>query len=370
MLKKLGMDDEDIEMMMDIIPEDMLENLVQVVQDLPQMAEMSLGNMDAKEQLTEVISNLSEVLTEITQELSSDSSTPVEILTALESLNGKLENAQINLENMNSEDFGKVLEEVQQIDLKESDVQQAGKAEVEIVEIKSVENQPEESVQKTEDGPDTVKEAKVETQPQENQGEQSSESKEQGTEQAAAVESTTAEQTPGQVDQSFAEMMKVENNIIKSAQPMELASARVRLSQNVMNQVLDGTKLQLNPTENGQQIILKLRPEELGNVDLKLTVDKGVLMAEFNVESQIVKETLESNMADLKQALAEKGYNIEGMQVSVGQEQTEQQSQFENRFFNQNTQRKYFFGSDDEMVDFESINKSLAGLQSTFEYLG
>lgn len=370
LLMKLGMSEEEVDAMLEMIPEDMMASLVQIIEELPQIGELSMIDSDLQNQLSETIENLTMVLQEITTELSSMKDVPAEMLETLENLSAKLEDAQINLESMKVEDFAQIISAATEETTERSSETQAA-SEIEIVDVKVVETQSETQEIKPESELEIPREGKVQAETQENADTNQENGKsEQSAVNATATQTETAEQTPAQVDQSFSEMMKIENMIIKNAQPMELASGRVRLAQNIMNQVMSGARMQLNPTENGQQIILRLRPEELGNVDLKLSVDKGILMAEFNVESQIVKETLESNMADLKQALAEKGYNIEGMQVSVGQEQTEQQGQFENRFFNQNTQRKYFFAGEDELPDFESINKSLAGLQSTFEYLG
>lgn len=144
-------------------------------------------------------------------------------------------------------------------------------------------------------------------------------------------------------------------------------TGRVKMAQNIMNQVIQGTKTQVSNMQAAQEITLRLKPAELGQVDLKLSVEKGILMAEFQVENQMVKETLESNMADLKHALQEKGYGVEGMQVSVGKDQSENSPK---QFFGENTKRRYFFSEDENQVDFQTINKTLLSLQSTFEYLG
>ncbi len=144
---------------------------------------------------------------------------------------------------------------------------------------------------------------------------------------------------------------------------------RVKMAQNIMNQVIDGTKTHINNLQGVENITLRLKPAELGQVDLKISIEKGILLAQFQVESKIVKEALESNMADLKQALEEKGYSVEGFQVSVNKDD-EQSARKE--MFEQNFKRKYFFSDEDgdELIDFESVNKTLLSLQSTFEYLG
>lgn len=369
LLKKLGMTDEEVDAMLEMLPDEMVANLIQTVEALPQMNGFTLTDGDLKTELSKSIEGLQENLKEIVQFVSGENEVTTEIKLALETISAKLENAQLSLESMEVEEFAQVLETVQESESVKSEVRAEFNTDVEVVEVKVIEPQNNDSITKVDGQVAIEQDVKANASDQEANSENpDSSSKDQPMLQTQATES--AEQTPSQVDQMATEMIKVENTIIQNTQPMEHTSGRVRLAQNIMNQVMDGVKPNLNLVENGQQIVLKLRPEELGTVDLKLSVEKGILMAEFNVESQIVKETLESNMADLKQALSEKGYNIEGMQVSVGQDQADQQSQFENRFFNQNSQRKYFFGNEDELPDFESINKTLAGLQSTFEYLG
>ncbi len=144
---------------------------------------------------------------------------------------------------------------------------------------------------------------------------------------------------------------------------------RIKVAQNIMNQVINGTKTQITNLQGVENITLRLKPAELGQVDLKISMEKGILMAQFQVESKIVKETLESNMADLKQALEEKGYSVDGLQVSVNQDK---EHSAKRELFEQSSKRKYFFSDEDELeaIDFESINKTLLSLQSTFEYLG
>ncbi len=142
---------------------------------------------------------------------------------------------------------------------------------------------------------------------------------------------------------------------------------RIETAKNIMNQIIEGTKAKLTNLHGTQNLTLKLKPQELGHVDLKISVEKGILMAEFQVESQIVKETLESNMADLKQALQQKGYGVEGLEVSVSQQNNKQSKK---EMFDGRDNRRYFFADDDEVIDFDGVNKTLMSLQSTFEYLG
>ncbi len=314
---------------MEVLPEDLMASLVKVIEEMPQLQMMTEMDESVQMQLSESIKSLEAVLQSIVAHLSSMEDIPQNMLVSLEDIGAKLELAEMNLEEMTAKDFAQMVTEVMKEDVSQSSstegVSQDGDAEVEIIDVKVIDKEEEVTTNQNELETNMKTD---ETSKDSSAGDSNQKSDQSGHETVQASQGSILDDFTEEM-QPFSEALKVENPTIKSAQPMEHMASRVRLAQNIMSQVLDGTKLNINPTENGQQIILRLRPEELGNVDLKLSVEKGILMAEFNVESQVVKETLESNMSDLKQALAEKGYNIEGMQVSVGQEQTDQQGQLE-----------------------------------------
>lgn len=135
------------------------------------------------------------------------------------------------------------------------------------------------------------------------------------------------------------EILKFENTLIRSAKVNNPAKAQA-FEKNIMKQVVNHTTSNLNVLENGSEMILKLYPKNLGEVAVKLAIDKGVIIAEFNVESQAVKEVLESNLSDLRTALSDKGFALEGLDVSVGDngandgsKQNQQNSKNKNKFF-------------------------------------
>lgn len=109
----------------------------------------------------------------------------------------------------------------------------------------------------------------------------------------------------------------------------EVATQTVKsaLHTNIMDQIINSPKLQIKQTEQGTMMTLKLNPEVLGNVEIKMEIVKGVLQAEINVENMIVKGAIESSLADLKNALSDKGYQVETLNVSVGQEGKQSQQQ-------------------------------------------
>lgn len=97
-------------------------------------------------------------------------------------------------------------------------------------------------------------------------------------------------------------------------------AARTALQQNIMDQITNSPKMVIKQTEQGAMMTLKLNPDVLGNVEIKMEIIKGVLQAEISVENMIVKGAIDANLSDLKNALSDKGYQVESLNVSVGQE--------------------------------------------------
>ncbi|EOC99707.1 Flagellar hook-length control protein FliK [Caldisalinibacter kiritimatiensis] len=81
---------------------------------------------------------------------------------------------------------------------------------------------------------------------------------------------------------------------------------------------------------NGKQseIKIKLKPDILGEMSLKIIAEKGIVTAKAMVESYQVKELIESNLDQLKDELNEQGIDIQEFEVSVGKD-----SNFEERAY-------------------------------------
>ncbi|MCH4888723.1 hypothetical protein EZV73_14105 [Acidaminobacter sp. JC074] len=113
-------------------------------------------------------------------------------------------------------------------------------------------------------------------------------------------------------------MMKAESSVISGGKE----TPKAMLSRSVMNQVVQGTKMSINMSDQGSEILIKLNPKNLGNVALKMAFEKGTLLAQIQVENQTVKGIIESNLDDLKSALQQEGYEIGDLDVSVNKENT------------------------------------------------
>lgn len=86
----------------------------------------------------------------------------------------------------------------------------------------------------------------------------------------------------------------------------------------IVNQVIKKADIILR--EGHSEMIMKLEPESLGKLNLKIVVENGLTTAKFIAESQQVKEIIESSFNQLKDALQEKGIAVQNFSVAVGQQ--------------------------------------------------
>ena len=83
----------------------------------------------------------------------------------------------------------------------------------------------------------------------------------------------------------------------------------------IMQQVENGIKINYN--NQLKEMKIKLQPEELGEVEIKMTMENNIMKAQFVVESQTVKDILESRFDNLRNALENKGFYGAEINVSV-----------------------------------------------------
>ncbi|MCL1988783.1 MAG: flagellar hook-length control protein FliK [Firmicutes bacterium] len=98
----------------------------------------------------------------------------------------------------------------------------------------------------------------------------------------------------------------------------------------IMQQIV--TQIKTIVPETFVELRMTLRPEHLGDVTLRVAVQNGIVTAMFVAESQRIKEIIESNFNQLRDALEEQGISIAELFVSVNtgddNDQTEQMSQY------------------------------------------
>jgi len=108
---------------------------------------------------------------------------------------------------------------------------------------------------------------------------------------------------------------------------------------------------------------ITLNPESLGQVDVKLTLQNGMLTAHFTAETKTGKELLDNQMSQLRTALMNQGLQVERLEVSQPQQQQnaafsfqQQREQARQQQNNQNQQKQ----DDGEQAEF-SIEKLVEG---------
>ncbi|TCO79946.1 flagellar hook-length control protein FliK [Marinisporobacter balticus] len=94
---------------------------------------------------------------------------------------------------------------------------------------------------------------------------------------------------------------------------------------NILEQMVE--KAQVIVDEKGSEMSLQLKPDNLGNLSMKIAVERGIVIANIVAENQAVKEVIESNFNALRDALNEKGFGISELNVSVGQDSDFQKQQ-------------------------------------------
>lgn len=95
----------------------------------------------------------------------------------------------------------------------------------------------------------------------------------------------------------------------------------------VVKQIIDKVKVGIN--RDVTELKISLKPEELGDVTVKIASQNGIVTAQITAESQRVKEIIEAGFNQLKQALSDAGVEVSQLEVNVGS--SDQNPQFENQ---------------------------------------
>lgn len=176
---------------------------------------------------------------------------------------------------------------------------------------------------------------------------------------AASVKTT--QQSPVQVTQNPQAFQDTLDAIQEGVQ------AKGQFQSRIMEQIIESVKTNFRSDDGKSEMIMKLKPESLGNVGLKVSIEKGIVLAEFQVDSQTVKQALEANLQDLRTALQDKGFNVFDLDVSVRKDNQQSQNQSSSKGNRGKVAR--LEGSleliEQKLQSLESIQR-----QSTFDYLG
>jgi flagellar hook-length control protein FliK len=84
-------------------------------------------------------------------------------------------------------------------------------------------------------------------------------------------------------------------------------------------QIVEKAKVSLNHGNGEMEVNLK--PDHLGKLHLKVSIENQLVTAKFVAESQQVKEIIETNLNQLRRNLQDNGIQVDQLMVSVGQNQ-------------------------------------------------
>lgn len=96
----------------------------------------------------------------------------------------------------------------------------------------------------------------------------------------------------------------------------------------VVRQVIDSIKL--NNSQAMQSIEVALNPENLGKVNVLVSVREGVLTAQIITENEQVKRAIENQISTLKETFESQGVKVEAVEVTVQSHAFENNSAFTN----------------------------------------
>lgn len=145
-------------------------------------------------------------------------------------------------------------------------------------------------------------------------------------------------------------VQKVDGNAVQTNQPRE--------TYNVPQQIVEQARLLQRGTDS--QMIIKLNPEHLGQLSLKVSVNgNGGVTATFHTDNAQVRAILETTMTQLKQQLNEQGIKVDNVEVQTGLPDGQlPQDQGQQGFYQQQGQQVRSKQAD--LQDFEESSQNLA----------
>lgn len=118
----------------------------------------------------------------------------------------------------------------------------------------------------------------------------------------------------GQFVTSIMHNVRTENAL--PAQPTMPQTPESLAKYDIHGQIIEQARLV--KTNENTQMIIKLRPDHLGELTLKVSVEHGVVNATFHSDNAQVRTMLETSMLQLKQELISQGIKVDNVGVYAG----------------------------------------------------
>lgn len=150
---------------------------------------------------------------------------------------------------------------------------------------------------------------------------------------------------------NMASSIKFASNISKTTN----AKVNPTFENMVLKQVTD--EIKLNIKKDISTLEMKLEPETLGKVTLRIALEKGALNIKVLAQDDKVKETLENNIEELKSVLEEQGLSVDNLEVSVNDDSEfrRHRDMLKAMSLNKSTSKNDFTLFDEEELSIEEI---------------
>ena len=136
-------------------------------------------------------------------------------------------------------------------------------------------------------------------------------------------------------------------------------SQQAQSTYNVPQQIVEQAKLLQNGRSS--EMIIKLNPEHLGELSLKVSVNgNGGVTATFHTDNAHVRAILETNMLQLKQQLNEQGIKVDSVEVQTGLPDGQLPDGQAQQGFYQQEQGQQVRSQQIDLKDFEETSEALA----------
>lgn len=138
-------------------------------------------------------------------------------------------------------------------------------------------------------------------------------------------------------------------------------------SYNLSGQIVEQAKLIKTPYSDASEMVIKLKPEHLGELTLRVAVEHGEVTASFHTNNPEVRGIIESSLPQLKQDMASQGIKVDNVGVYAGL------SQFDSRGQQANQQQpviklKNRKTDDDFIATVESLQAEQTGSDTGVDY--
>lgn len=101
--------------------------------------------------------------------------------------------------------------------------------------------------------------------------------------------------------------------------PSQTSPQQLEFQEEVVEQIVD--RMVFNLEQEHQEVRIQLKPDYLGEVSIKVAIERGIVRAEFVAENQAVKEIIAASLPQLRVNMEQAGIQLGDVNVNLGNDQ-------------------------------------------------